>query len=285
MSWSQSTSSSSTDTKLETGGGPARTSTTSQSSSSSSAVAVDFSGIALLLVGAAAAVGYYLVRRRRGAQRKAAPPADRGADLEDLERLLRSPRDEEPHRDGPPAPRPDIGDGSRLHELGHLSRLEAGALGGGAAGAVSPGVRLPIDPAMVIPARSIRYDTRDKLGQPGGFGTVYRGVLFDEQHPNGRPVAVKVLNDGSAIDAYREFDSWTRLGHDNVLPLIGICEDPPMLVSEIAEHGNLGDFVRHANPPPDAVTGLLAGVAGGMEYLHRRNVLHRDLKPDNVLVT
>ncbi len=123
----------------------------------------------------------------------------------------------------------------------------------------------------------------------GGMGAVY--ACRDEQ--SGAVVAVKLIR--STIDgpaAREHFEQERRiladLKHPNVCRLLdaGVSEQgEPFLVMDLIEGEPLDDYVKRTNPSLERRLLILSQALAGVEYFHRRNVIHRDLKPTNMLVT
>ncbi|MEV5835845.1 protein kinase [Nocardia sp. NPDC052112] len=124
----------------------------------------------------------------------------------------------------------------------------------------------------------------------GGFGVVYRCV----QYALNRVVAVKVLS--SEIDAesrerfLREEQAMGRLsGHPNIVDILQVDVTPtgePFIVMPYCTRGSLEQVIREQGPLTWADS-LRAGVklAGAIESAHRAGILHRDVKPANVLLS
>ena len=123
----------------------------------------------------------------------------------------------------------------------------------------------------------------------GGSGVVYLG----RQTAFGRDVAVKVASRGEASDEStlrweREVAAIGRLSnHPNIVPVFdaGITEAGwPYLVMPYVPGGTLGDRIRdEGRMDPEEVASIGAKLAGTLATVHRAGVLHRDVKPDNVL--
>ncbi|MEM8923402.1 MAG: serine/threonine-protein kinase [Actinomycetota bacterium] len=143
---------------------------------------------------------------------------------------------------------------------------------------------------VVYPAtRDIAGYTAATLIGHGGFGAVYRAV----DHDHGRDVAIKVLPGLSDEQRRRRFDRERRAmgmlaGHSNVMPVHDsgyTANDEGYIVMDFAPGGSLTDRVRGDGPLrwPEAVE-VMAAVADATDAAHRHGVLHRDIKPDNILI-
>ncbi|KAF9642914.1 kinase-like protein [Thelephora ganbajun] len=117
----------------------------------------------------------------------------------------------------------------------------------------------------------------------GGFGDVYCGTL------NGSSVCIKRVRvyasdaPKKAIKPFcREAAVWKHLTHPNVVALLGVTISPFQLISNWFSGGDLSEYIKN-NPNPDRL-GLLCDVANGLRYLHSCNMMHGDLKGQNILV-
>lgn len=129
----------------------------------------------------------------------------------------------------------------------------------------------------------------EKLGA-GGMGSVYLGV----QTALGRKVAVKILPDHLSRDTeyiarfQREATSAGKLEHPNIVAVydIGHQDGKYFIVMQYVEGESLQAAldVMGALHPRDAAQ-ILVGVLDGLQHAHDQGIVHRDVKPDNVLLT
>lgn len=129
-----------------------------------------------------------------------------------------------------------------------------------------------------------RYEVLHEVGR-GGMGIVYacRDVKL------GRDVAVKCLPAGPMADLERferEARTAARLTHPAIVPLydFGRGGGQLYLTMELIDGSSLGVLLREGRLERRAAIEVLRQVAGAMEYSHAQGVIHRDLKPDNILV-
>ena len=124
----------------------------------------------------------------------------------------------------------------------------------------------------------------------GGMSAVYRGL--DTRLD--RPVAIKVMDSRYAADQQfltrfqREARAVARLKDPGLVAVYdqGVDGHHPFLVMELVEGGTLRELLRERGPmPPHAVTAVLRPVLGGLAVAHRSGLVHRDVKPENVLIS
>lgn len=133
-----------------------------------------------------------------------------------------------------------------------------------------------------------RYRLDRELGR-GGMAVVF--LAEDLKHS--RLVALKVLNPefgGTALAErfFREIGIAARLAHPNILPLhdSGRAAERLFYVTPYLEGESLrGWLERDGRLSPDAAIGLAGEIADALDYAHRQGVVHRDIKPDNILMS
>jgi hypothetical protein len=139
-------------------------------------------------------------------------------------------------------------------------------------------------PAVSQPGLAMgRYRLGARIGA-GGFGTVH--AARDERL--GRPVAVKLIpGDGPAPErAQREARAVARLDHDAIVALYDAGEEDGCryLVSELVEGRTLAQLEAAAELSDRDVLRIGLALADALEHAHERGVIHRDVKPQNVIV-
>ncbi len=138
------------------------------------------------------------------------------------------------------------------------------------------------------PRRFGRYEVSGFLGR-GGFGTVYKG--FDSQLQ--REVAIKVPTIGSQlrqdIERYRaEAQNLAKLRHPGIVSVfdVGLEDDDQFyIVTELLDGVTLYDWLMTAKPTWQEAADIIAKAADALAHAHARKVIHRDVKPGNIIVT
>ncbi len=142
-------------------------------------------------------------------------------------------------------------------------------------------------PERLTRAFADRYRVERKLGE-GGMATVY--LAQDLRHD--RQVAVKVLREelAAVIGAERflaEIKTTANLQHPHILPLFdsGQVDGTVFYVMPYIEGESLRDRLeRETQLPVEEAVRIAREVAHALDYAHRRGVIHRDIKPDNILL-
>lgn len=135
-------------------------------------------------------------------------------------------------------------------------------------------------------------DGRYRVDRPiarGGMSTVYRCVDLRL----GRAVAAKVMHEELSTDPAfverfeREARAMAQIEHPNVVGVYDFSahSSPVFLVMELITGGTLRELLAERGPmPPHAATAVMRAVLQGLSALHARGLIHRDIKPDNVLI-
>ena len=132
------------------------------------------------------------------------------------------------------------------------------------------------------------YEILEQIGC-GGMGVIYRA----RQRHSRRIVAVKRVlsyradSHGALQRFRREAQAVASLDHPNILPIYEVSESEdglPFFSMKFAEKGSLQENAASLRDEPRKCVQLMAKVAHAVEYAHNRGVLHRDLKPGNILL-
>jgi hypothetical protein len=159
--------------------------------------------------------------------------------------------------------------------------------------ALFPGIRSGLGADAVVPElppaglpQVPGYEVEAVLGR-GGMGIVYRARHLALK----RTVALKMLAVGHPDPAERarfraEAEAVARLQHPNIVQIheVGEADGRPFIALEYLAGGSLAERLAGQPLPPRDAARLVAALAGAMHLAHSRNLVHRDLKPGNVLL-
>ena len=134
-----------------------------------------------------------------------------------------------------------------------------------------------------------RYQVKRAIGH-GAMGVVY----LAEDPLLKRRLAIKVVRAvgeerDNALERFkREAEISAQLNHPNVVTIYDVGEEPtlgPFLAMEYVEGSSLGQFVRDGSLDPETRFGILIQAMRALRAAHRHAIVHRDIKPDNILVS
>jgi class 3 adenylate cyclase/predicted ATPase len=142
--------------------------------------------------------------------------------------------------------------------------------------------------AAAAPQAFDRYQVRGFLGK-GGFGSVYLG--YDAQLD--RQVAIKVPNlerrykTGTIQQFLQEARRIARLRHPSIVTIfdMGVQDEQVYLITDFIEGTNLSVWLKSHHPSWQEAARIAAAVADALACAHEQRVVHRDVKPNNILLT
>jgi WD40 repeat protein/tetratricopeptide (TPR) repeat protein len=180
---------------------------------------------------------------------------------------------------------PDIAD--RLARRLALVEVFHRAASDASAPDLNPGAPPALPGTESIPERLGRFQVLGLLGR-GTFGSVYKAL----DPELGRAVAVKIPRVGSFASAeeeerfLREARSAAALKHPGIVQVHEVAQERgmPCIVSEYVEGRTLAEVLLERRPSCREAAALVAQVADALDHAHREKVIHRDVKPGNILI-
>lgn len=134
-----------------------------------------------------------------------------------------------------------------------------------------------------------RYRVEQPIGE-GGMGRVYKV----RHRQLGKPFALKLMQTAFSGDSrardhfYREARLASSLAHPNVVSIIDFGEDPRLgafMVMELLEGETLSSKLKEGRFGMRAACDIILQIAEALDYIHKRQIVHCDIKPDNILLT
>ena len=150
--------------------------------------------------------------------------------------------------------------------------------------------------AYLIDYKNLKFakdDENQAIIGKGAFGVVLK-ASFNDTDVAVKKLHIEQLTNKEKKSFSKEIAILAHLGeHENLVKLIGYCLTPPCIVMELIKLGSLSYLLYYCEDPivEARITDgrikkkIIFGIANGMDQLHTSNIIHGDLKPQNVLIT
>src|SRR3989454_7871161 len=142
---------------------------------------------------------------------------------------------------------------------------------------------LPIEPGT----RLGPYEVQEVIGQ-GAMGVVYRAYHAELERIGAVKVMQAITPDADTVARFRhEAQAIAKMRHPNIVDVydFGEFQGTPYMIVEYVPGGSLAAKMNHGTLDQAGAIRYLRGVAAGLDYAHGHGVVHRDVKPANVLLT
>ena len=140
----------------------------------------------------------------------------------------------------------------------------------------------PLSTTSLPPELAVNYKNIELIGQ-GGFARVFKAVRKSDN----TPVAIKIplsLDAQTGKSFIRELENWTNLNHSNIVKVYDYNILPmPYFEMELCDT-DLNEYLKNKKLSPREASFLIFNIAEGLKYAHSKNLIHRDLKPHNILL-
>jgi serine/threonine-protein kinase len=141
--------------------------------------------------------------------------------------------------------------------------------------------------ATDLVGRTLGPYTLERLLGQGGHAFVFAG-----RQPDGTPVAVKVLKSRYAVDPQfasrfrNESETAAKLEHPNIIRIRSVAKmgEHVYFAMDLCADSLSGRLAREGPLPEELILGIARDITAALEFAHQQGVIHRDLKPDNVLI-
>jgi Protein kinase domain len=132
-----------------------------------------------------------------------------------------------------------------------------------------------------------QYEVQDFIGQ-GAMGLVYRAYHPDLERTGAVKVMQAITPDADSVARFRhEAQAIAKMRHPNIVDVydFGEYQGTPYMIVEYVPGGSLATRMAHGRLNRSTALKYLHGIARGLDYAHQHGVVHRDVKPANVLLT